>query len=164
MKRKIIKISMAVLVIAVIMLVAFGFTSRTIHYSGTLLEGGIESRVSIDVEYRRIDKLFNNMHGYVTIQSENHETPFDYKLFSSILTHPDEDIRFTTVIGYFDVFKNGGSSSAQDFVTLYFNKDLTNIVLISDGYADAGEPRREFYAADDAFRALVSDMTYSPES
>ena len=152
MKRKIIRIAIVLLVIAVIMLVAFGFTSRTAYYNGTLDEDGIESSTTLTVTYRRIDKLFNNMHGNVTIQTENEETLFEFTLFASIYVIPESGVCYTPISIYNE------TQNWLDNATLYFDKEWKNIALIYHGIDSVDQPRREFYSADETFQIFVSEF------
>lgn len=152
MKRKIIRIAIAVLVIAVIILVAFGFTSRTIIFDGTMLEDGNESNVTISIKQRRIDALVDKLYGSLCIQTKDEEILFDYYLLGPVSIWPDRNLRHASITGY------DKDLNRMDSASLFFDAALKNIIIIADGDVSMNQPRREYYSADSAFRALVKEV------
>lgn len=152
-KRTILRISIIVLVLGVILLLCFGFTSRTVYLNGTLIEDGIESSATLTVTYRRIDSMFNNMHGNITIRSENDESLFEFTFTGFTSTLSDKDIYYAPISIYNE------PQNWLDSANLYYDKDFKNVALFYRGISSVNQPIREFYSADDAFLALLPDMT-----
>ena len=148
MKTNIKKILIAAGIILIIVLICIGFTSRTIHYDGIMLEDGSETAMTIDIKYRRIDMLLGKMHGNIYIQRDD-KNLYEYEIQGSLNILPVADLRFAGISRYSEML------NCYVFGSFYFDKEFSNIVIRASEYEDT-TLTQELYSSDYNFIELVN--------
>lgn len=137
---KIKKILLSICLIFVFSIIFLCLSSYNIHFSGVIVENGIETAVNINLKNKRIDKLLNKMSGSIFIQIEDEKEAYEYNFNGPVFSPSDTSVKFISVYRFYKTQMENGY--------FYFDKNLKNIVLITS--------ERQIYSADNEFLSLVA--------
>lgn len=122
----------------------FHICVEKIATEGVVIESnGIEKKLNVTIEHKMYDKFCKTLNGkiYGTIEGKK---VFEYYFSGPFHESQETNLRYTAVYGF--VFT--ADNCVTGFETLYFNRELTNVVIYGE-YID-------IYSADESFKDLVT--------
>lgn len=139
------KFMLIILLTAICIIVIIGLGNITNEFTGTLTQDGTSVSVDAKVQYKRYHTWFRtkNPYGSIAITSEDfsgHDTT-EYMMLGSFLKA--DEIYTVTVTRYSE------EVNAYVFGTLFFDKEMENIILSTD--------ELELFSANDSFIEKVNE-------